>query len=80
METAASMVTDVVEKCKGYKYLLEYCEEQGVKIIDYGVDERAKMFENHNVIVWGVRRRHESYIADGRNVLFIENGLLSQSG
>lgn len=31
-----------------------------------------------NLVTWGMKRPHEWYLAGGRNVLFIENGLLCQ--
>jgi hypothetical protein len=39
---------------------------------------RAAMGSEHNVITWGMKLRHADYLSGGRNVLFIENGLLSQ--
>ncbi len=61
--------------------LSELCEERGIRLELHDVLSRyrERYTAATNVITWGVKFAHAWYVKDGKNVLFVENGLLCQS-
>lgn len=82
--SAIALMQDHVLRSKAWKSIREQCEAANILIQEYALskhlaDYKSLFQSNQNIITWGVKLSHQWMIQGGKNILFIENGLLKQS-
>ena len=83
MKKAIALVTDIVLNNPLGKALGDCCKMCGIKLdthsVTKGCANYTRLFREYdNVITWNCRMRHNWKVAQGKNVLYVENSLLSQ--
>lgn len=79
---AQAVVIPKIASSPVWKAIVEMAENQHVRIKTHpwGTAKYSDTLRSsRNFVTWGTRRPHSSYVENGRNVLFVENGLLSQA-
>ena len=78
--TAIALVPKVVIEHRIGRALVPACAARGIRldVRECYSGYREQIRGARNVITWGMRLPHAEYVAEGRNVLFLENGLLCQ--
>jgi len=80
MSKNVAMVTKSVRTSAAFQHIIALCAEHGIDIVADGcqINYIAKWRAAENVITWGVKWKNSMYSRGSRNVMFLENGLLSQ--
>ena len=79
MKKAGGLVVPHVLNSVAWENLKQYCHENGICLEGNGISRYKHVIQRYRcAVTWGVKWRHEAYLGNGRDMLFIENGLLNQ--